>query len=53
MTVEDTFVEQVAFMRKVQREWFAYHRPESLTAARKAEARVDKMLEDLKTPSLF
>ncbi len=36
MTVEDTFVEQVAFMRKMQREWFAYHRPESLTAAKTA-----------------
>lgn len=53
MTVDDSFVEQVAYMRKMQREWFLYHRPEALKAAKVAETKVDRMLENMKTPTLF
>lgn len=46
-------IEAVKQMRRFQKDYFATKNYDALNNARKAEAKVDKMIEDIETPNLF
>lgn len=46
-------IDAVAEMRHQQRDYFRTKSPAALAAAKRAETRVDKLLDEIRSPSLF